>query len=686
MGDRGAVRIAGSSMTILNRDGTRSKDNLFHSFAKFQIDAGETASFEGDPTVRRIITRVTGPDPARIYGILSSPSASTDLYMISPNGIVVGPDATITVEGAFHASTANSIAFPDGTRFSAVPGPRGALSVAAPESFGFVGRNSTITVGRGNVYSGGDLSLIAGNVELTGGTALKAPNKRIRVAATGETGAVALSGADRRARGGALTVTGGSSIDAGRGAILLEAGSGLIADSNITVQSGNSGSSGGIEALAGDLRLSAAETGGTGRSLGNLTSLAGGSQDGGPIRVTATSLTLDGGWITAETTGSGKGGDIRIDVDGAIHATAGGSITASSKEGARGDGGSVTVKAGSILLEGRSGIGSVALGRGRGGVVSVDARGDLTVVGDAPLARPLAVQAGLFALAREGSSGDGGSVSLRADRLSVTHHGQIASGSFGTGAGGTVDIGARTILIDDGAAVGASVGAQAGRGGSLRIAGDTMRLWNDATVTVGSLSTETAGDLAISLTGSLVVGNGSLNASATRSNGGNIVVEVGRLFHLVHGDLTAAAGGSGGGGNVTVSASSVVLDDSRMMATAVAGDGGAIRIASSTYHTSPGTVVSASSTFGFDGSVRFDTPLFGRFAPSGDTGALKGRPTPLIFRGCAQGGRLYAKRDRESLAVGKPLGRVPGDVPLPGERSAVSFGHAQPPGCADGRA
>ncbi|AWJ92905.1 hypothetical protein Sp245p_24015 (plasmid) [Azospirillum baldaniorum] len=663
-GTMGPLRtLSGSTMIIPESLGTRAGPNLFHSFEKFEVRADQAARFRGGEDVQRVITRVTGKEPTRIYGNLSSDIKSADLYMINPNGIVVGPTAAINVSGAFHAATAGSIAFPDGKSFAANGAAGGALSIAAPESFGFVGDSSAIRIIRGSVTAQRNISLIAPLLDLDG-AAVRSQNGQVAMVAPADRATVRLeAGAPSRPTpSGSLSIARGSQVSAERGAIRLEGGSVSVDGSTVEVASDNIGPSGGITVVASDLALSAAAS-----YVGQLSSLAKGKAAGGPIRVTADTLTMTGGRIAAETIGSGTSGEVAVDVAGALRMSAA-TISGSSALGAAGAGGTVAVTAGSIHLDQRSGIGSVALGAGRGGSVSVTARDSLTIVGSAPDGAPLGTQSGVFALSRATASGDGGNIVVRARDLQVSDFGQIAGGSFGTGAGGSVDVVAGSVRLSHGGTIGASAGENAVRGGSVSIRADRLWLHDGAEVTVRSRSAGVAGDLMLSSTGPLTVDRSTINASADRSNGGNVLIEVGGLFRLVGGRVSAAAGGLGGGGNIIVSGRSVVFDDSRVVATAVGGDGGAIRVASQTYHASPDSLVSASSAFGFDGTVRLETPLFGRFAPAGNTSSVQAIPPAPTLTACDQGGRTEEALAHAALTFDRPPGHLATAFPVPGER------------------
>src|SRR5688500_2087213 len=66
------VSLSGSQIDIGADLGTRSGDNLFHSFERFGIGTGQTATFTGPDTVRNVISRVTGGEASRIDGTLAS--------------------------------------------------------------------------------------------------------------------------------------------------------------------------------------------------------------------------------------------------------------------------------------------------------------------------------------------------------------------------------------------------------------------------------------------------------------------------------------------------------------------------------------------------------------------------------------------------------------------------------------
>ena len=122
--------------------------NLFHSFGEFHVGEGDIANFLNDsglPT-QNILSRVTGGNPSDIYGkIQATDFNDVNLYLLNPQGIVFGPNASIDIGGAFYASTAHRVTLEDGGVFSAIPGSEDALLTAAsPEAFHFLGNTSPV--------------------------------------------------------------------------------------------------------------------------------------------------------------------------------------------------------------------------------------------------------------------------------------------------------------------------------------------------------------------------------------------------------------------------------------------------------------------------------------------------------------------------------------------------------------
>jgi hypothetical protein len=66
------VSLSGGEIKIGADLGARRGDNLFHSFEKFGIAIGQTATFTGSGDIKNVISRVTGGEISNIDGRLTS--------------------------------------------------------------------------------------------------------------------------------------------------------------------------------------------------------------------------------------------------------------------------------------------------------------------------------------------------------------------------------------------------------------------------------------------------------------------------------------------------------------------------------------------------------------------------------------------------------------------------------------
>jgi filamentous hemagglutinin family protein len=102
------IRNFGGRQVELIEGGARREANLFHSFREFNIDEGRGAYFTNPNGVQNILSRVTGTNPSNILGTLGV-LGNANLFLINPNGIIFGQNASLDVKGSFVATTANAI-------------------------------------------------------------------------------------------------------------------------------------------------------------------------------------------------------------------------------------------------------------------------------------------------------------------------------------------------------------------------------------------------------------------------------------------------------------------------------------------------------------------------------------------------------------------------------------------------
>src|SRR5262249_38504256 len=140
---RGEVVGPGQGATYLITPdmGEQHGGNLFHSFERFGIGTGETATFTAPdplygPPVSTLSPRVTGGELSKIDGSLRSTIPGADVWLLNPGGVVFGEEAKLDVPGSFHAGTGQYVAFADGANFKGNPAQQGVLTTAPPAAFG----------------------------------------------------------------------------------------------------------------------------------------------------------------------------------------------------------------------------------------------------------------------------------------------------------------------------------------------------------------------------------------------------------------------------------------------------------------------------------------------------------------------------------------------------------------------
>ena len=300
--------------------GTVAGNNLFHSFSTFNIDIGQTARFTtSTPTLANVISRVSGGSASQINGLLQLTAAAGStpaFFFINPAGVIFGAGAAIDVPGAFHVTSADYLTFGNGDRFHASLAQGSALSIAAPQAFGFLGATrATVVVKDGAALAmkpTQPISIVAGDIEINNGS-ISTQGGDIRVLALGQMAQeVGFADASSNPNDAVTTANGNLSIFNGGGIISKtfssnDAGNLKVMVGTIAIDGQGSGISTGIYSLAAH--------GSTGRA--------------GNVDITATgNLSLRGGEISSDSIGLGdagmirvRAGDISIDRQGSIGPT-----------------------------------------------------------------------------------------------------------------------------------------------------------------------------------------------------------------------------------------------------------------------------------------------------------------------------------------------------------------------------
>ncbi len=162
------ANVRGIPAELIEGGATRGV-NLFHSFTDFNVGNGQRVYFANPAGIENILSRVTGNNLSNILGTLGVDGGAS-LFLLNPNGIIFGENARLDIAGSFVASTANSVVFENGTRFSATnpeAPPLLTINVTPGLQYGTNQPNATIA-NAGNLVVGQDLTLSAGNLDLQG--------------------------------------------------------------------------------------------------------------------------------------------------------------------------------------------------------------------------------------------------------------------------------------------------------------------------------------------------------------------------------------------------------------------------------------------------------------------------------------------------------------------------------------
>lgn len=648
--------IQGNTINI--DEGTTKGRNLFHSFQNFSVSTGKTAFFNNQTSIANIISRVTGNSASVIDGTLKT-NGETNLFFLNPNGIVFGKNARLDINGSFLGTTAESIQFADGSRFSATnPQSSNLLTISTPVGIE-LGQNSgkirlnnsghqifsalfTPKSRDGNpvgleVKPGKTLALIGSEVSLDGGVA-SAPSGRLEVGSVqrGQVtfnidrpqwtfaynpvsafGDITLSNRsllDTSGQGGSFLSLFGRRILFQDHSLALILNQGVIPDKELRVEASES-------ITVRDISL--IDKIPTGIYTASLSSGA-----GAPLTLISPSIIVkDGGLIDALTFSPAQGGSITIEardilkVDGTspVRPESTTSINAISfGPGATGD---ISINASKLVLSNAGRLSSLTFGKGAGGDISIKAD-FIELFGLEPLFQQGSViQAGTL------GSGNAGKLTIDTSRLRIANSGAVSVTTLNAGDGGNLTINATDYIEINGDGPDAMretiITAEAfqvaplirpffslppvpsGNAGSIAIKTPRLLLKNGGQITVRNEGTGNAGELKISASTITLEGNSLISGETFGGEGGNIFIFADLLL-LKDSSITASATKAGRGGNFTTIADLVVaIGESSFTAEAEKGQGGNILIAGKAVILGPDVDVSVSSDAGLQASGTF---------------------------------------------------------------------------------
>lgn len=557
--------------------GAVREQNLFHSFVEFHIGEGGGVYFQiPEAGIKNVLSRITGNEPSTILGTLGSfnaagITATPDFYLINPNGILFGPNASLDLPASFLATTAAAIELGNTGLFSATsPGDDILLSVdpsvlifATAEPAAIINQAQQGLPASGflingpisfpsqvlpdgsrvfqpwglQVVDGQTLGLVAGNVLLNGSTT--AIGGRVEIGSP-QLGPVNLTATPngflldyaQTTQFGSLELFDSIVNTSGPGGGLIQLQAAHIFTSPQGFFSGLSADTQGVVDGQGIL-IRATESVRLDDAAVTAAIAPGASGNGGDITVEAPQVSILGGnsSLLTRTFGNGRAGDITVITDEFQTLTGAGVLTSTLGPG---DGGNLTIIAtGSVELSGTF----MFAGEEMAGGLSADIRG----------------------------TGVGGRITVRTPRLTLEEGADI-SARTNDGLAGSIFINAADIAL-----LGGSIRAQtfgAGDAGDITVRTQRLAIFEgtEITTTAGFQSSGDAGAIDVIASESLTVdGAGGLSTAVlgAAGNGGDLTIQTGDLVLRNGGTVSAEAFTLGRGGNIQITADRIEVSGSR---------------------------------------------------------------------------------------------------------------------------
>ncbi len=596
--------------------GEKRGGNLFHSFSRFNIETGQSATFHGPADVQNILARVTG-GASSINGKLASSITGANLFLINPAGILFGPNATLDISGSFFATTADHIRLGTDGRFDASNPAATVLSIAPPSAFGFTGATAgTIQVNGSAVRGapGKTLGLIGGDV-IVDGASLQTPGGEIHLV-SGRSGELGLTTTGARTniqpqpgatlgrvevrntqvgsfydplndttarrvviRGGTLAVANSQVLaratQPGEG-IHVQASGAATLESNALLYATVSGDLRGADAVVlaageaslttGAVLLAEAIDGGAGGNVhlavsgrlvadtANVVTISSPAVPGGDVLIEAGQAEFVNAASANTNPAFGeKGGDVRLSVAGQLSLASGSTLGIPASGGER-----VEISAGEILIhEVGSGIFAKNLGFGSGsGSVHLAVAGRLAITGG-----------GVIAADAADTGGTGARIAIEAGEALLSGVGsgisaQIQNTVAGSGGDIRLSISGRLDVLD-GATINSNTSGPGG-GGSIDIIAGDVHIAGGGAGTFGT-STNPRGITAQNL---------SFGSGAASGPSGNLRLRVNGTLELTDGgELLASTKGTGRGGRIGIVADELRIRSGSQISAATSGSG-----------------------------------------------------------------------------------------------------------------
>jgi filamentous hemagglutinin family protein len=596
--------------------------NLFHSFQEFSIPVDRIAHFNNNAAIVNIFTRITGNSISSIEGIIKA-NGGANLFLINPNGIIFGNNASLDVGGSFVATTAEKIVFVDGAEFSTKDiSNKPLLTISIPVGLGF-GNDTGSIISKAlvlRVENGKTLALIGGELNIG------ELNSDVSFGLSAEDGSIELISVDDNISVDIKDTTTGwifNSLNAGNwrninfnnvnllankieiqgreiilsGKSAVEARA-LIDDSNFVELSINADKlyvqdsskinlygSGKITINALDsIELIANQ-----KEAGIFTNSLDSESNAGDIDITTRKLVVENGAQIGAGVfdGFGNAGNIHIQASESVELI--GTLIVSDGEIPSGiflnsevesestsNAGNLTLETATLTVKNGAHIESITEGQGNGGVIEIGAT-DFILLSDTSTTSGFDLRSGIFVSSTSidvDTAGDVGKITINTKDLFIERIATVSAQNFGLGKGGEINLNVDRLILRDGGYIEAGT-FNDGNGGTLNVnARNLIEIFGSGTSSglfiESKLSTRSGVIIPVLDRDFILSGKGVA---------GNINISTPQLIIKDGGQINISAVVEGGAGNLFINGQNILLDnESKITAESDLGNLGNIKI------------------------------------------------------------------------------------------------------------
>ncbi len=257
--------------------------------------------------------------------------------------------------------------------------------------------------------------------------------------------------------------------------------------------------------------------------------------DAGNLTINTRQLIIrDGGRVSSETFGGGRGGDLTVNASRSVELTgtmpngdSGGLFTRTIGTG---NAGNLTINTEQLIVRDGAQVVSGTFSQGRGGDLSVNASESVELIGTSTKAA-----SGLFASAIVGD-GAGGDLTITTPELIVRDGAAVSVSNFqsrnlappGTGPAGNLQIQAPTIRLENQGVITAA--AAGGDKGNISLESQDIQMRRGSAITTDATGPSAGGNITINTDTLVALENSDITARAVNNRGGRVIVNAQGIF------------------------------------------------------------------------------------------------------------------------------------------------------------